>query len=621
MTAANEAAAVPRLWPTLLSLRSRMSFRFSATGGSAAGLVTDGRGFLFGEYWELPAGWTPAAGSRCRTVPGLRVPARAGGDRDALPFDAVPFDDGSVLLVSRAGLELADADGTRAPSGRLPFRPELTAPAPDGSRAVLFAGPRDDGSWTAWWWSAAEHAARPVAALPPLLARGGWLDTAGHRYAVNVRAGNGYGITPHVLDLRDGSLGPLPLDAPSDHDTVWLTAPAAAEAVLVSHAGSTPRLRTAGPDGIREPASPTRLSGRYSPIAAHPSAGLVALRGAAGTSPPLVALDTVRDTCTALPVEDSALAAYAAWAGDPPHLWAFAAPDALPARMYRTAPGGGRAPGWAVMTDGTEAGGYPWWAPSRLERLPGAEGGIEAVVCGHRDWRTAAQVLLSLHGGPADRTSLKFSQLFQVFADHGITVVAPNPRGSIGCGADFHRQIVGAWGGPDLADVLALARHVRDHRPGGRPLLLHGASYGGFLALLALAAEPGLWHRALAEAPMLSGDLLYPQAGPEVRAMIDRLGGRALVEDELGPRDVLRRLHLITTPLAVVHGADDPVVPPSQSDRLAAELERLGRKPGTDFSYLRVPGAEHSPLSGSAELHEAAARFLATGAWPGLPTA
>ncbi len=88
-----------------------------------------------------------------------------------------------------------------------------------------------------------------------------------------------------------------------------------------------------------------------------------------------------------------------------------------------------------------------------------------------------------------------------------------------------------------------------------------------------------------------------------------------MVTDEFGPRDVLPRLSRIRSPLAVVHGERDPVVPPGQSRLLAAELRRLGRVPGRDFHHLEVPGAGHGPLNGSAELHETAAVFLAHGVW------
>jgi dipeptidyl aminopeptidase/acylaminoacyl peptidase len=56
----------------------------------------------------------------------------------------------------------------------------------------------------------------------------------------------------------------------------------------------------------------------------------------------------------------------------------------------------------------------------------------------------------------------------------------------------------------------------------------------------------------------------------------------------------------------VVHGDRDRTIPVTQSRRLVDELTALGRA----VRYHEVPGAGHTPLDGSAELHAAAARFL-----------
>ena len=49
-------------------------------------------------------------------------------------------------------------------------------------------------------------------------------------------------------------------------------------------------------------------------------------------------------------------------------------------------------------------------------------------------------------------------------------MVAPNQRGSTGYGAAHRNAIGGAWGGPDLADVLRL----------GRIRLFPSATHGGY---------------------------------------------------------------------------------------------------------------------------------------------
>ncbi|MFD9905913.1 alpha/beta hydrolase family protein [Streptomyces sp. NPDC059063] len=613
--------AFTRTWSTLTTLRSRMSFRFSAAGRSAAALVSDGRGFLFCEYWDLVGGTSKSGTPGCRPVPEFRINALQDGERTAPPYDAVPFDDSSVLVVGPESVVQVAPTGVVSPAGRLPFRPSVIAPAPDGSRSVLFLGREDGAAWSAWRWGEGAGLVGPLYVLPALHPRGGgWLDPGARRYALNVRSAEGQTTSPAVLDVETGALSRLPLVAPSDHDLVWHTAPRAGEVLLVTNREGRRELCLHGPHGSRALRSPHQMEGTVVPLALHPCGDLVLLNESDGLRQRLAVLDTRQDTVLRLPDPPECAIGAAAWAEQSPEstaVWALAVGPGLPPRMLgATVAPSGRASGWRELRDGTEAGEHTGWAPGRLERLPGSDGDIEVVVCGHEDWRSAPQVAIALHGGPADQWSLKFSQLFQLFAAHGITVIAPNPRGSTGYGDRFQRAIVGAWGGPDLADVVALSRHVHAQRGAERPLLLYGASYGAFLALLATAAVPALWARTLAVSPMLSADRLYLEAKDSVRAMIDRLGGRTVLADAHGPRDMLSRASRLTTPLALIHGQNDTVIPPSHSRRLVAELERLGRTRGVDFHHLEVAGAGHSPLDGSAELHRTAAQYLAFGIWP-----
>ncbi|MBE8516451.1 alpha/beta fold hydrolase [Amycolatopsis sp. H6(2020)] len=603
-------ATRPPLWPTLISLRSRIAFRYSATGRTAAGLFTDGRGKLLCEFWWLGTG---VPGDCCR-LPGFEV-AASNADLTGIPSEAVPFDDGSVLFAGEPGLSLVEPGGRQRDGGRLPFRPEVIAAAPDGSRRVLFLGREGpaDGECTAWLWAGPDEPARRLGELPALLLRGGgWLDRAGTEFVVNRR--RGAGVRPAVLDLSAvGELADLPILPGSEGDIAWLTAPSGREVLLSSEFDGEHRLRSWRPGrSVTEFPATQGLAGVVTPMAMRPRGGAVALHVRDGLREQVVELDTDTGAVRRLAGPGERASGIMAWSepGDGERLWSLTAGAGYPGRIIGHGPRD-----WIEIHDGTPAGQYDGWAPSGLERFPGAESEIEAVVCGHEDWRTARAVVVALHGGPAARWSLKFSQLFQLFADQGVTVIAPNPRGSTGYGDEFHHLITGAWAGPDLADVLALGRYVRQQRD-DESLILFGASYGAYLALLAASIEPRAWSRVLAIAPMLSAARLYPEASAEVRAMIDRLDGRRPVADALGSRDVLDRVAELEAPLLVVHGDADPRIPVTQSRVLVDRLTGLGRRAGADFGYVEVAGGGHAPLDGSAELHHAAARFIGHGELP-----
>ncbi|GAA2144845.1 hypothetical protein GCM10009760_32830 [Kitasatospora kazusensis] len=278
----------------------------------------------------------------------------------------------------------------------------------------------------------------------------------------------------------------------------------------------------------------------------------------------------------------------------------------------RHAPPGWRLDGSAAPADGSR------WHPARSLDLSGPAGPIEAVVYGGEAWLSARHLVLALHGGPADAWRLEFDPALQRMAAEGLAVLAPNQRGSTGYGVEHAMAIRGAWGGPDLADILHLLDDLSGQRAalGLEPPSLFGVSYGAFLALLAAAHAPvGQVSRCAVVAPFLSGARLLAEAAPPVRALTTRLGGAEPIEDALGPRDALQLAYLLNAPLLVLHGDRDEVVPVSQSRSLRHELLRLGRAEGADFRYVEAAGAGHEVLAeeGAAVLHEVLAAFLRTG--------
>jgi dipeptidyl aminopeptidase/acylaminoacyl peptidase len=225
--------------------------------------------------------------------------------------------------------------------------------------------------------------------------------------------------------------------------------------------------------------------------------------------------------------------------------------------------------------------------------------------------------VLALHGGPADAWRMEFDPTLQRMAAEGLAVVAPNQRGSTGYGIEHAQAVQGAWGGPDLDDVLALLSSVSGQRvaSGLEPASLFGVSYGAFLALLAASTSPHLVARCAVVAPFLSGARLLAEATPGVRSLTVRMGGAQEPEDGRGPRDVLRLCHRLVAPLLVVHGDQDDVVPVGQSRTLRQELLRMGRREGADLRLVEVAGAGHEVLAEESGpvLHELLAGFLRTG--------
>jgi dipeptidyl aminopeptidase/acylaminoacyl peptidase len=90
-----------------------------------------------------------------------------------------------------------------------------------------------------------------------------------------------------------------------------------------------------------------------------------------------------------------------------------------------------------------------------------------------------------IHGGPQGSNANAWSQRwnFQLWADQGYVVVAPNPVGSTGFGQYLTDVIQGDWGGAPYEDIVLGWEYVKENLPfvdtdNG---IVAGASYGGFM--------------------------------------------------------------------------------------------------------------------------------------------
>jgi pimeloyl-ACP methyl ester carboxylesterase len=444
-----------------------------------------------------------------------------------------------------------------------------------------------------------------VGRVPGVVPSSAWLDPAGRSLAVGCLTEGR--MRPLVIDTLDGSTRPLS-DRADEGVRPLLCAPATG--LLVVGRGAD-QLGWAGDHGRGPLAFPELLRStdecRVWPLAVDPRGRQVLLQLDEPCRARLAVYHPGADELVPVPVPPGVIGGSAHW-GEDALRFPFTGPAWPPGLAELTPPTSGR---FTLHPDGDEDDGtrVPL-APVEHTVLAGPAGPIEAVV--HGDRATAHAVLLALHGGPIGAWRLAYDPLMHELATAGLLVVAPNLRGGWGAGPRDEHTGRGAWGGPDLADLLALAHDLAAET--GAPLQLLGASYGAFLALLAAGIEPGLWSHVVAVAPFASARRLYPEAGPAVRAMIDRLDGLAPVEDALGERDVTRFAPAITARVLLAHGTADDVVPVSQARAVRDAL----RAAGAEARYLEYPGAGHGVLDDAAapDLPRTVLAFLAAGPGP-----
>jgi dipeptidyl aminopeptidase/acylaminoacyl peptidase len=185
--------------------------------------------------------------------------------------------------------------------------------------------------------------------------------------------------------------------------------------------------------------------------------------------------------------------------------------------------------------------------------------------------------VLMIHGGPEGASVRSWSPMAAALTLAGHTVVLPNVRGSTGYGRrwvsmdDVEKRL------DSVADLVA----VRDWLPSvgvdPRRVALYGGSYGGYMVLAGLTFYPELWAAGVdivgisSLVTFLQNTSAYRRAYREKE--YGRLDGDRAVLEAASP---LPRIDRVRAPLMVIHGANDPRVPLSEAEQVAAAVRGNG---------------------------------------------
>jgi dipeptidyl aminopeptidase/acylaminoacyl peptidase len=192
--------------------------------------------------------------------------------------------------------------------------------------------------------------------------------------------------------------------------------------------------------------------------------------------------------------------------------------------------------------------------------------------------------------GPTADAKARLDLRTQFFTSRGFGVVEVNYAGSTGYGRAYRERLTGQWGVLDVADCLDAARSlVRAGEVDGRWLVISGASAGGFTALCALAFRD--LFAAGTSAYGIADLETFREQAPKFQAHeLDRLVGpypQAVVTYRA--RSPVHAADQITSPVLLVQGLDDKIVPPAQTQLMAKALTRTG----IPHRYLTFQGEGH----------------------------
>lgn len=222
--------------------------------------------------------------------------------------------------------------------------------------------------------------------------------------------------------------------------------------------------------------------------------------------------------------------------------------------------------------------------------------------------RTPNRTVVSFHGGPEGQERPGYSPLTQSLVAAGFTVFAPNVRGSGGFGRAFTTADDGPAREASFEDVrttvdeLVTAGIAAPGRIG-----VHGWSYGGYLALVALTRWPELFAAGATLAGM--SDLRTFFAGTEpwmAAASVTEYGDPVADREMLAALSPMTALDRVTAPVLLCHGDRDTNVPVAESVQAHQELQAHGAR----SDLLLLPGEGHTVV-GRAHVVELAGRVAA----------
>ena len=244
----------------------------------------------------------------------------------------------------------------------------------------------------------------------------------------------------------------------------------------------------------------------------------------------------------------------------------------------------------------------------RAERLTGSSGSVvHALVYPPAHPRVTAPdgerppYIVWAHGGPTSHVVPRLDLEKAFFTSRGIGIIDVNYGGSSGYGRAYRERLRGQWGVVDVADVItAVLALAEAGEADGKRLGIRGNSAGGWTALAAvtsgIGAQSGQAERGAVFAAAVSyygvSDLhgLAAQTHDFEARYLDGLVGPLPESGALyAQRAPIGHVSHLTCPILLLQGLDDPVVPPSQSESIAAELAAHG----IPHAYLTFAGESH----------------------------
>jgi dipeptidyl-peptidase-4 len=202
--------------------------------------------------------------------------------------------------------------------------------------------------------------------------------------------------------------------------------------------------------------------------------------------------------------------------------------------------------------------------------------------------------------------------LEQAIVDKGYIYFEIDNRGSANRGVEFEKQIYRAMGSVEVQDQKAGALFLKSLPfVDGKRIAIDGWSYGGYMTLKQMEADPGLYAAGIAGAPVTKWEL-YDTAYTERYMGTPQKDAAAYARS-----DALADAGKIRDPLLIIHGMSDDNVFFENSSVLIGKLQHEN----VPFEMMLYPGETHRSGVPKLQAHRwnTIFRFLERNGVPGGP--
>lgn len=203
---------------------------------------------------------------------------------------------------------------------------------------------------------------------------------------------------------------------------------------------------------------------------------------------------------------------------------------------------------------------------------------------------TLPPLMVVCHGGPTSRSGTGFDPKLQYWTSRGFALVDVNYRGSSGYGRAYRDALKTKWGIYDTDDCIAAARHLKAAGlVDPDRVVIRGGSAGGYTTINALTFHDefaaGAAYYGIADLSVFIGDTHKFES----RYLDSLVGPYPEQAQRYHDRSAINFIDQLSTPMIILQGLEDAIVPPSQADLMVAALERKG----VPHAYIGFPGEQH----------------------------